>query len=165
MMHNSCPEFLCTTFLNFPFLTFHRATVKKGVTFRTATPSNSLLWDITLDMGAGGVIAVVCQRKAPIPGKRQVCSFHFVPLCVMYFMYFMFFTWPVYSLVSSASKWHFCNVCPARNISVFLHLQSKRQTICAVQGVTAAYYRGILCFVLGWHLLFSLSTGCWQVLR
>lgn len=54
------------------FWPFHRATVKKGVTFRTATPTNSLLWDITLDMGADGVISVVCQRKAPIPGKRQV---------------------------------------------------------------------------------------------
>lgn len=42
------------------------------MTFRTATPTNSLLWDITLDMGADGVISVVCQRKAPIPGKRQV---------------------------------------------------------------------------------------------
>ncbi|XP_029018257.2 LOW QUALITY PROTEIN: transmembrane protein 132D [Betta splendens] len=47
-----------------------RATVKKGVTFRTATPSNSLLWDITLDMGTDGAITVICQRKAPIPGKR-----------------------------------------------------------------------------------------------
>lgn len=61
----------------FTHLTFHRATVKKGVTFRTATPTNSLLWDITLDMGADGAIAVVCQRKAPIPGKRQVGSHHF----------------------------------------------------------------------------------------
>ncbi|XP_071338438.1 transmembrane protein 132D [Trachinotus anak] len=51
-----------------------RATVKKGVTFRTATPSNSLLWDITLDMGADGAIAVICQRKAPIPGKRLESS-------------------------------------------------------------------------------------------
>uniref|UniRef100_A0A4W6FMT4 Transmembrane protein 132D n=1 Tax=Lates calcarifer TaxID=8187 RepID=A0A4W6FMT4_LATCA len=51
-----------------------RATVKKGVTFRTATPSNSLLWDITLDMGADGAIAVTCQRKAPIPGKRLESS-------------------------------------------------------------------------------------------
>lgn len=50
----------------------YRASIKKGVTFRTATPSNSLLWDITLDMGADGAIAVICQRKAPIPGKRQV---------------------------------------------------------------------------------------------
>lgn len=51
-----------------------RATVKKGVTFRTATPSNSLLWDITLDMGADGTIAVACQMKAPIPGKRLESS-------------------------------------------------------------------------------------------
>uniref|UniRef100_A0A7N8XME4 Transmembrane protein 132D n=1 Tax=Mastacembelus armatus TaxID=205130 RepID=A0A7N8XME4_9TELE len=49
-----------------------RATVKKGVTFRTATPSNSLLWDITLDMVADGAIAVICQRKAPIPGKSSL---------------------------------------------------------------------------------------------
>uniref|UniRef100_A0A8C9WZD3 Transmembrane protein 132D n=1 Tax=Sander lucioperca TaxID=283035 RepID=A0A8C9WZD3_SANLU len=49
-----------------------RATVKKGVTFRTATPSNALLWDITLDMGADGAIAVICQRKAPIPGKSSL---------------------------------------------------------------------------------------------
>ncbi|XP_054628600.1 transmembrane protein 132D isoform X2 [Dunckerocampus dactyliophorus] len=47
-----------------------RATIKNGVTFRTATPSNSLLWDITLDTGADGAIAVTCQRKAPIPGKK-----------------------------------------------------------------------------------------------
>lgn len=57
------------------------------MTFRTATPSNSLLWDITLDMGADGAIAVICQRKAPIPGKRQVCSLHITPcasvLCVI----------------------------------------------------------------------------------
>ncbi|XP_067376136.1 LOW QUALITY PROTEIN: transmembrane protein 132C [Channa argus] len=51
-----------------------RATVKKGVTFRTATPSNSLLWDITLDMGTDGAIAVTCQRKGPIPGKRLESS-------------------------------------------------------------------------------------------
>ncbi|KAK5623290.1 hypothetical protein CRENBAI_016429 [Crenichthys baileyi] len=51
-----------------------RASVQKGVTFRTATPSNSLLWDITLDMGADGVIAVICQRKASIPGKRLESS-------------------------------------------------------------------------------------------
>ncbi|XP_029916127.1 transmembrane protein 132D [Myripristis murdjan] len=49
-----------------------RATVKKGVTFRTATPSNSLLWDITLDMGVDGATAVICQRKAPIPGKSSL---------------------------------------------------------------------------------------------
>ncbi|XP_059910960.1 transmembrane protein 132C isoform X2 [Gadus macrocephalus] len=47
-----------------------RATVKKGVTFRTATPTNTLLWDMTLDTGTDGTINVVCQRTAPIPGKR-----------------------------------------------------------------------------------------------
>ncbi|XP_051923962.1 transmembrane protein 132D [Hippocampus zosterae] len=51
-----------------------RATIKNGVTFRTATPSNSLLWDITLDTGADGAISVTCQRKAPIPGKRLESS-------------------------------------------------------------------------------------------
>ncbi|KAM9394223.1 transmembrane protein 132D [Pholidichthys leucotaenia] len=51
-----------------------RATVRKGVTFRTATPSNSLLWDITLDLSTDGAIAVNCQRKAPIPGKRLESS-------------------------------------------------------------------------------------------
>ncbi|KAK6313077.1 hypothetical protein J4Q44_G00164240 [Coregonus suidteri] len=47
-----------------------RAIVKKGVSFRSATPSNSLLWDITLDSRADGTIAVVCQRKSAIHGKR-----------------------------------------------------------------------------------------------
>ncbi|KAM6954459.1 transmembrane protein 132D [Aplochiton taeniatus] len=51
-----------------------RATVRKGVTFRTATPSNSLLWDITLDMGGDGVVAVACQRKSPAAGKRPDSS-------------------------------------------------------------------------------------------
>uniref|UniRef100_A0A3Q2Y3D6 Transmembrane protein 132D n=1 Tax=Hippocampus comes TaxID=109280 RepID=A0A3Q2Y3D6_HIPCM len=51
-----------------------RATIKNGVTFRTATPSNALLWDITLDTGADGAISVICQRKAPIPGKRLESS-------------------------------------------------------------------------------------------
>lgn len=87
-----CPEFhwlltwTFTTFLTFSFLTFLRATVKKGVTFRTATPSNSLLWDITLDMGADGAIAVVCQRKAPIPGKRQVCSYYSTCQCMLFIL-------------------------------------------------------------------------------
>uniref|UniRef100_A0A8C4Z695 Transmembrane protein 132D n=1 Tax=Gadus morhua TaxID=8049 RepID=A0A8C4Z695_GADMO len=49
-----------------------RATVKKGVTFRTATPTNTLLWDMTLDTGTDGTINVVCQRTAPIPGKSSL---------------------------------------------------------------------------------------------
>ncbi|XP_077456371.1 transmembrane protein 132D [Stigmatopora argus] len=51
-----------------------RAKIKDGVTFRTATPSNSLLWDITLEAGADSAISVICQRKAPIPGKRLESS-------------------------------------------------------------------------------------------
>ncbi|XP_061673839.1 transmembrane protein 132D isoform X2 [Syngnathoides biaculeatus] len=47
-----------------------RATTTNGVTFRTATPSNALLWDISLDTGADGAISVTCQRKAPGAGKR-----------------------------------------------------------------------------------------------
>ncbi|XP_061624729.1 transmembrane protein 132D isoform X2 [Phyllopteryx taeniolatus] len=47
-----------------------RATIKNGVTFRAATTSNALLWDITPDTGADGAISVFCQRKAAIAGKR-----------------------------------------------------------------------------------------------
>lgn len=82
-------RFTFSTFLTFLFLASHRATVKKGVTFRTATPSNSLLWDITLDMGTDGSIAVICQRKAPIPGKRQVYLIRWcvVAICVYLFCF------------------------------------------------------------------------------
>ncbi|XP_036382054.1 transmembrane protein 132C, partial [Megalops cyprinoides] len=51
-----------------------KATVKKGVSFCTATPSNSLLWDTTLDTGADGTISILCQRKSAIPGKRLESS-------------------------------------------------------------------------------------------
>ncbi|XP_061527346.1 LOW QUALITY PROTEIN: transmembrane protein 132D [Phycodurus eques] len=47
-----------------------RATITNGVTFRAATTSNALLWDITPDTGADGAISVFCQRKAAIAGKR-----------------------------------------------------------------------------------------------
>ncbi|KAJ8379927.1 hypothetical protein SKAU_G00007050 [Synaphobranchus kaupii] len=47
-----------------------KATVKEGVSFCTATPSNSLLWDTTLDTGADGTISIVCQKKTAIPRKR-----------------------------------------------------------------------------------------------
>uniref|UniRef100_A0A673MR18 Transmembrane protein 132C-like n=1 Tax=Sinocyclocheilus rhinocerous TaxID=307959 RepID=A0A673MR18_9TELE len=51
-------------FLPFLFFTLNRAMVKKGVCFRTATPSNTLLWDITLDTGPDGSVGVICQRKS-----------------------------------------------------------------------------------------------------
>ncbi|XP_016087851.1 transmembrane protein 132C-like [Sinocyclocheilus grahami] len=47
-----------------------RAMVKKGMCFRTATPSNTLLWDITLDTGPDGSVGVICQRKSPTNVKR-----------------------------------------------------------------------------------------------
>ncbi|XP_051950688.1 transmembrane protein 132D-like [Xyrauchen texanus] len=47
-----------------------RAMVKKGVSFRTATPSNTLIWDITLDTGPDGSVGVICQRKSNANGKR-----------------------------------------------------------------------------------------------
>ncbi|XP_051965310.1 transmembrane protein 132C-like [Xyrauchen texanus] len=47
-----------------------RAMVKKGVSFRTATPSNTLLWDITLDTGPDGSVGVICQRKSSANRKR-----------------------------------------------------------------------------------------------
>ncbi|KAK2898863.1 hypothetical protein Q8A67_010281 [Cirrhinus molitorella] len=47
-----------------------RAMVKKGVSFRTATPSNTVLWDITLDTGPDGSVGVICQRKSTTNVKR-----------------------------------------------------------------------------------------------
>ncbi|KAG9270533.1 transmembrane protein 132D-like [Astyanax mexicanus] len=47
-----------------------RAMVKKGVSFRTATPSNTLLWDITLDTGSDGSVGVICQKRSSGSGKR-----------------------------------------------------------------------------------------------
>ncbi|KAI4899748.1 hypothetical protein NFI96_000965 [Prochilodus magdalenae] len=46
------------------------AMVKKGVSFRTATPSNPLLWDITLDTGSDGSVGVICQKRSSVVGKR-----------------------------------------------------------------------------------------------
>ncbi|XP_077078907.1 transmembrane protein 132D [Siphateles boraxobius] len=47
-----------------------RAMVKKGVSFRSATPTNTLLWDITLDTGPDGSVGVICQRKPAANVKR-----------------------------------------------------------------------------------------------
>ncbi|XP_071011432.1 transmembrane protein 132D-like [Oncorhynchus clarkii lewisi] len=49
-----------------------RATVRKGMSFSTARPSDSALWDIALEPGRRGAntISVVCQRKTTNPGKR-----------------------------------------------------------------------------------------------
>ncbi|XP_073723746.1 transmembrane protein 132D [Misgurnus anguillicaudatus] len=47
-----------------------RAMVKKGVSFRIATPSNTQLWEIILDKGPDGSVGVICQRKLSTVGKR-----------------------------------------------------------------------------------------------
>ncbi|XP_063051978.1 transmembrane protein 132D [Engraulis encrasicolus] len=47
-----------------------RATLKKGVSFRTARPSNTLLWDTTMDTSADGTIAVICQQRSGQARKR-----------------------------------------------------------------------------------------------
>ncbi|XP_056320277.1 transmembrane protein 132C [Danio aesculapii] len=49
-----------------------RAMVKKGVSFQTATPSNTLLWDITLDTGPDGSVGVICQRKSTANVKSKL---------------------------------------------------------------------------------------------
>ncbi|XP_070991577.1 transmembrane protein 132D-like [Oncorhynchus clarkii lewisi] len=51
-----------------------RATVRKGMSFSTARPSDSALWDIALESGRGGAntISAVCQRKTITTGKRIV---------------------------------------------------------------------------------------------
>ncbi|CDQ75959.1 unnamed protein product [Oncorhynchus mykiss] len=51
-----------------------RATVRKGMSFSTARPSDSALWDIALESGRGGAntISAVCQRKTTTTGKRIV---------------------------------------------------------------------------------------------
>ncbi|XP_055730194.1 transmembrane protein 132D-like [Salvelinus fontinalis] len=49
-----------------------RATVRKGMSFSTARPSDSAVWDIALEPGRRGIntISVVCQRKTTNPRKR-----------------------------------------------------------------------------------------------
>ncbi|XP_028830270.1 transmembrane protein 132C [Denticeps clupeoides] len=48
-----------------------RAMVKKGLSFSSARPSDTRLWDIVLEPDRGGsTIAVLCQRKTAVTGKR-----------------------------------------------------------------------------------------------
>ncbi|KAI4893205.1 hypothetical protein NFI96_018519, partial [Prochilodus magdalenae] len=54
-----------------------RATVRRGMSFSTARPSDPQLWDIALDPGKGSnpqTISVICQRKNAFTGKRQALS-------------------------------------------------------------------------------------------
>uniref|UniRef100_A0A672ZPZ1 Si:dkey-1d7.3 n=1 Tax=Sphaeramia orbicularis TaxID=375764 RepID=A0A672ZPZ1_9TELE len=52
-----------------------RATVKTGLSFTAARPSDSALWDIMVEPGRGttpNTVTVVCQRKVAVTAKRSV---------------------------------------------------------------------------------------------
>ncbi|XP_044030599.1 transmembrane protein 132D-like isoform X2 [Siniperca chuatsi] len=62
-----------------------RATVKTGLSFSAARPSDSALWDIVVEPGRGATpntVSVVCQRKVAVTAKRgllEVLQLDFVP--------------------------------------------------------------------------------------
>ncbi|XP_076614790.1 transmembrane protein 132D [Chaetodon auriga] len=62
-----------------------RATVKSGLSFSAARPSDSALWDIVVEPGRGATpntVSVVCQRKVAVTVKRgllEVLQLDFVP--------------------------------------------------------------------------------------
>ncbi|XP_070706357.1 transmembrane protein 132D [Pempheris klunzingeri] len=62
-----------------------RATVKAGLSFSAARPSDSALWDIVVEPGRGATastVSVVCQRKVAVTAKRgllEVFQLDFVP--------------------------------------------------------------------------------------
>ncbi|XP_041816502.1 transmembrane protein 132C [Chelmon rostratus] len=63
-----------------------RATVKSGLSFSAARPSDSALWDIVVEPGRGATpntVSVVCQRKVAVTAKRgllEVLQLDFVPI-------------------------------------------------------------------------------------
>ncbi|XP_072311381.1 transmembrane protein 132D-like [Eucyclogobius newberryi] len=62
-----------------------RATVKSGLSFSAARPSDSALWDIVVEPGRGATpytVSVFCQRKVAVTAKRgllEVLQLDFVP--------------------------------------------------------------------------------------
>ncbi|XP_067341376.1 transmembrane protein 132D [Channa argus] len=62
-----------------------RATVKAGLSFSAARPSDPVLWDIVVEPGKGATpntVSVVCHRKVAITAKRgllEVLQLDFVP--------------------------------------------------------------------------------------
>ncbi|XP_070780632.1 transmembrane protein 132D [Enoplosus armatus] len=62
-----------------------RATVKTGLSFSAARPSDSALWDIAVEPGreaTPNTVSVVCQRKVAVTAKRgllEVLQLDFVP--------------------------------------------------------------------------------------
>lgn len=69
-----------------------RGTVKSGLSFSAARPSDSALWDIVVEPGRGATpntVSVVCQRKVAVTAKRSVhagaAHVHFLPAAVKCF--------------------------------------------------------------------------------
>ncbi|XP_029941479.1 transmembrane protein 132D [Salarias fasciatus] len=62
-----------------------RATVKAGLSFSVARPSDSALWDIAVEPGRGAnpsTVSVTCQKKVAVTAKRgllEVLQLDFVP--------------------------------------------------------------------------------------
>ncbi|XP_044190576.1 transmembrane protein 132C [Thunnus albacares] len=62
-----------------------RATMKTGLSFSAARPSDSALWDIVVEPGRGATpntVSVVCQRKVSVTAKRgllEILQLDFVP--------------------------------------------------------------------------------------
>ncbi|XP_053195427.1 transmembrane protein 132D [Scomber japonicus] len=62
-----------------------RATVKTGLSFSAARPSDSALWDIVVEPGRGATpntVSVVCQKKVTVTAKRgllEVLQLDFLP--------------------------------------------------------------------------------------
>lgn len=52
-----------------------RASLKSGLVFNAARPSDPALWDMVVEPGQGdapNVVSVVCQRKVAVTTKRSV---------------------------------------------------------------------------------------------
>lgn len=67
-----------------------RASVKSGLVFNAARPSDPALWDMVVEPGQGetpNVVSVVCQRKVAVTAKRsvQVSLTHFDHRCSFIF--------------------------------------------------------------------------------
>ncbi|XP_051794901.1 transmembrane protein 132D-like [Acanthochromis polyacanthus] len=59
-----------------------RATVKMGLSFSAARPSDSAMWDIIVEPATPNTVSVICSRKAAITAKRgllEVLQLDFVP--------------------------------------------------------------------------------------
>lgn len=76
-----------------------RATVKSGLTFSAARPSDSALWDIVVEPGRGATpytVSVFCQRKVAVTAKRgllEVLQLDFVPSDIAEHIEYQMISW------------------------------------------------------------------------